>query len=90
MKAHPEDVAVQADDGRLEDLLGYHLRRASTLDMNDFIAHFADVSLWHTEIRDFLLLGRTERGPLDSARARALWGTPALEEDARVLHLVAP
>src|ERR1700759_1225715 len=45
MKAHPENAAVQADDGRLEDLLGYPLRRASTLDMNDFIAHFTDVSL---------------------------------------------
>lgn len=45
MKAQSVETVVEDDAGRLEDLLGYHLRRASMLDMNDFVTHFADVPL---------------------------------------------
>lgn len=51
---------------------------------------FEDVSLWHSQRRDFLVLARTEEGPLDLERARALWRSPSLQEDFGALHLVAP
>jgi spermidine synthase len=54
------------------------------------IAHFADLSLWRSENRDFILLGRTDPGPVDLGRARATWGEPALAEDLRALHVASP
>jgi predicted membrane-bound spermidine synthase/tetratricopeptide (TPR) repeat protein len=53
-------------------------------------SRFEDVSLWHSQRRDFLVLARTEEGPLDLDRARSLWRSPSLQEDFGALHLVSP
>jgi spermidine synthase len=51
---------------------------------------FADVSLWRSGGRDYLLLARTMRGELSFARARRAWGDPLLNQDFRELRLAAP
>lgn len=45
MNERPKVVDANGPGDRLEDLVGYYLRRVSLLDMNEFIAHFADVKL---------------------------------------------
>ncbi|CAH2603931.1 MarR family transcriptional regulator [Rhodovastum atsumiense] len=44
MKARTE-IGLIEDAPRLDDLIGYHLRRASMFDMQDFATHFADTKL---------------------------------------------
>jgi len=52
--------------------------------------HFADVSLWHSGGRDYLLLARTDKAVFAFERARKLWGEPELYQDFQTLHLKAP
>ncbi len=51
---------------------------------------FADLSLWRSSNRDYLLLGRTQPGNLSFERARKLWGVPELQQDFQTLKLAAP
>jgi len=52
--------------------------------------HFAELSLWRSGGRDYLLLARTEKAALTFERSRKLWGEPALNQDFQTLHLTAP
>jgi len=52
--------------------------------------HFADVSLWRSADRDFLLLARAGASPLNFDRSRQFWTNPALQADFRELHLTQP
>src|SRR5712692_8673721 len=52
--------------------------------------HFTDITLWHSAGADFLILARTESGPLDFSRARTLWSRPLLQEDFSILRLTRP
>lgn len=52
--------------------------------------HFIDLSLWHNARADYLILARTESGPLDFSRARTLWSKPDLQEDFSTLRLAKP
>jgi len=52
--------------------------------------HFADVTLWHSAGRDFLLLARSETSSLTFDRSRALWSNPQLRDDFRALRLASP
>ena len=53
-------------------------------------SHFADISLWRSGGRDYLLLARTEKTGFTFERARKLWGEPELYQDFQKLHLTAP
>ena len=52
--------------------------------------NFADLSLWRSGGRDYLLLARTEKAAFNFKRARKLWGEPELYQDFQTLHLTAP
>lgn len=52
--------------------------------------HFANLSLWRSADRDFLLLARTDSVPLTFARSRKLWNHSALQTDFHELHLTQP
>ncbi len=52
--------------------------------------HFSNITLWHSAGPDFLILARTESGPLDFSRARILWSQPQLQEDFSTLRLTRP
>lgn len=52
--------------------------------------HFADVSLWRSADRDFLVLARAGRAPLNFDRSREFWTSSALQADFGALHLTQP
>jgi len=52
--------------------------------------HFAELSLWRSGGRDYLLLARTEKAGFTFERTRKLWGVPELYQDFQTLHLTAP
>ncbi|HLZ12474.1 MAG TPA: fused MFS/spermidine synthase [Candidatus Acidoferrum sp.] len=52
--------------------------------------HFAELSLWRSGGRDYLLLARTEKSDFAFERSRKLWGDAALFQDFESLHLTAP
>jgi spermidine synthase len=52
--------------------------------------HFSDVTLWQNAGADFLILARTQSGPLDFSRARTLWSLPLLQADFATLRLARP
>jgi len=54
------------------------------------VPHFSNVTLWHNAGADFLILARTESGPLDFSRARTLWSSPQVQEDFSTLRLTRP
>jgi len=71
--------------------------QAYSLELDDFrmilaslAPHFADVSLWHSANRDFLVLARTDASSLSFTRARSLWTNSQLHDDFRDLHLTSP
>lgn len=71
--------------------------QAYGLDPSDFrmvlatlASHFANVTLWHSEDRDFLLLAGTDSAPLSFNRSRLLWRNTSLQEDFHALHLAQP
>ncbi|HWT87354.1 MAG TPA: fused MFS/spermidine synthase [Candidatus Angelobacter sp.] len=53
-------------------------------------SHFAELSLWRSGGRDYLLLARTDKAAFSFERARKLWGEPELYQDFQTLHLTAP
>ena len=53
-------------------------------------SHFAELSLWRSGGRDYLLLARTDKAAFTFERARKLWGEPELYQDFQTLHLTAP
>jgi spermidine synthase len=52
--------------------------------------HFFDITLWHAEGRDLLLMARTDTSPLNFQRSRSFWSSSALQEDFHSLHLTRP
>ncbi|MGA8232488.1 MAG: fused MFS/spermidine synthase [Candidatus Acidiferrales bacterium] len=53
-------------------------------------AHFAEVTLWHGEGSDLLLLGRVDPVPFRFDRLRALWANPAIHKDFQALDVHQP
>ena len=53
-------------------------------------AHFPEVTLWHGEGTDLLLLGRVAPVPFRFDRLRALWRDPALHKDFEALDIHEP
>jgi spermidine synthase len=53
-------------------------------------AHFPEVTLWHGEGADLLLLGRVDPVPFRFDRLRALWGNPAIQKDFQALDVHQP
>jgi spermidine synthase len=52
--------------------------------------HFAELSLWRSGGRDYLLFARTDKAKFTFERARKLWGEPELYQDFHTLRLTAP
>jgi len=52
--------------------------------------NFADLSLWRSSGRDYLVLARLQPGNFTFDRARKLWGVPGLQQDFQELKLAAP
>jgi len=52
--------------------------------------HFANVTFWHSAGPDFLILARTDSGPLDFSRARKLWSSSQVQDDFSALRLTRP
>ena len=55
-----------------------------------FVAQFPQVTLWHGDAPDLLLLARTDSAPLRFDRFRALWANAALRADFESLGLRRP
>jgi len=53
-------------------------------------AHFPEVTLWHGEGSDLLLLGRVDPVPFRFVRLRALWADPAIQKDFQALDVHQP
>jgi spermidine synthase len=53
-------------------------------------AHFPEVTLWHGEGSDLLLLGRVDPVPFRFDRLRALWADPAIHKDFAALDVRQP
>jgi len=53
-------------------------------------AHFPEITLWHGEWPDLLLLGRVDPGPFRFDRLRKLWGDPAIHKDFQALDVHQP
>src|SRR5271169_326392 len=54
------------------------------------IPHFTEVTLWHAEGPDLLLLGRTEPIPFEFDRLRSLWQNQPLQKDFRAIDVHQP
>jgi spermidine synthase len=55
-----------------------------------FAPHFADVTLWRAAETDLLLLGRTDRAPLQFGRLRSLWQNEPLQKDFEGIDVHQP
>jgi spermidine synthase len=53
-------------------------------------AHFPEVTLWHGEGSDLLLLGRVDPVPFRFDRLRALWAHSAIQKDFQALDVHQP
>src|SRR5262249_55760143 len=52
--------------------------------------HFTDVTLWHGEESDLLLMGRTDSIPLGFERLRSLWSNQPLKDDFESVDVHQP
>jgi spermidine synthase len=52
--------------------------------------HFTELTLWHAEGPDLLLLGRTDPVPFRFDHLRALWSDPAIRKDFEALNVHQP
>jgi spermidine synthase len=58
--------------------------------LGGFSQKFADITLWHSAGRDFLVLARNSSAPFSFNRSRALWNNELLREDFSALRLAKP
>jgi len=52
--------------------------------------HFDEVTLWHAEGPDLLLLGRTDASPLQFSRLRSLWKEQGIHSDFEAIDVHQP